>query len=192
MRRILMGAVLAFGFLVATGPAQAQRPGQGKGAFSPLKQLQGVVRQVDMIQGRVVIAASGGAATELRGTPGQLLGLKQGAKASLRYVPVSGQLWLVTEGMNRPVTEGVGPAVTVTGHITELSSKDGQLTLAAGGRSLAVQTHPMLLSGLQQGQRAQVTFQTHSGVNWATALRGEAEAPRPGAGGAPADRPPRK
>ncbi|HZH14114.1 MAG TPA: hypothetical protein VE057_07110 [Archangium sp.] len=180
MRRIVMGAVLALGLLVGSGPAQAQQPGQkkGAGAFSPLKQLQGVVRQVDLGQGRVVIAASDGAATELRGTPGQLLGLKPGAKASLRYVPVSGQLWLVTEGMTRPVPESVGPALTVTGHIISLSSKDGELTLSAGGRSLAVQTHPMLLSGLRQGQRAQVTFQTLSGVNWATALRSEAEVPR--------------
>jgi hypothetical protein len=175
---MVMGAVLAWGVLVGTGPAQAQQPGQKKGAFSPLKQLQGVVRQVDLGQGRVVIAASDGAATELRGTPGQLVGLKQGAKASLRYVPVSGQLWLVTEGMTRSVPESVGPALTVTGHILDLSSEDGALTLSAGGRSLAIQTHPLLLSGLRKGQRAQVTFQTLSGVNWATALRGEAELPR--------------
>jgi hypothetical protein len=192
MRRILMGAVLALGILAGTGPAHAERPGQGKGAFSPLKQLQGVVRKVDLAQGRVVIAASDGSTTELRGTPGQLQGLKPEAKASLRYIPLSGQLWLLTEGMTRPVPESVGASLTVTGNITRLSSEEGLVTLFVGDRSLAVQAHPMALSGLEEGQRARVTFQTISGVNWATQLRGEAEGPRKGVGGIPRSPAPRK
>lgn len=137
-------------------PGQQQQQQQGS--------LRGVLREVHMADGHLIVEANG-ERTELRARPGDLANFNQGDAVALNWQDFEGTKWLAPRGA-RAVPQGAAE-LTIAGEIENLDMADGTVEIA--GQTL--HSHPQQLQNFQQGQGVTAKYAEIDGQKWLTNIQ---------------------
>lgn len=132
-------------------------------------QVRGVVREVNLQEGQLTMAA-GGESVTLQAKPTQIIGLRPGEQFVASYANYGGNLWLM-ENLDQGDVAQFGRSANAVGTVEKVNKVNGQLTLATAGGSRTFRAHPQDVQDLLPGQYISLSFQRIGGNQWISSIQ---------------------